>query len=229
MGLYTPRRCRLLRAGWLPAGRRSRGLDPLVCTIVRRHTTTSAPVKPHIGVTALAQAQATNQIPLHRRYSCVVALLHIVFLSAVAATVSGVEMEIDISRLMAEIRTAVGAQMPNLSFERGGELRSDLTGFSLTWTDNGKDRLHVSCSQYSSGDDAIRQLRQMRTMISAGVPKPLHGVADEAYYLNTYGWHTYFARGVFVCHVGGRTEESTRRLTDIVVKHVGATVPEKAS
>ena len=149
-------------------------------------------------------------------------------LSALAAIVLGGTQEVDINRLMADIRTAVAAQIPDFAFYRGGEYGPGSSGnFFLTWSGQDTDRLHLSCNQYRSAEEAITHLRQLRMMISGGVPEPLPGVADEAYYLGAYGWHTYFARGQFVCQAGGPAEAPTRNLTDIVVKHLGSRVRSK--
>jgi hypothetical protein len=93
--------------------------------------------------------------------------------------------------------------------------------FLVEWT-RGEDHLDVDCSQYDSTEEAESRLRQLRYGISAGVPSPLPGVADEAYYLGPYGtkgtWRTYFARRWFVCQAGGGPRAATLRLTDTVIR-----------
>ena len=136
----------------------------------------------------------------------------------------------DMSGLVSDIRAAVAAQMTTLSFVRGrasgsspGAARGQL---SMIWADDSR-RLHLLCEQFSSPVEAIRNLRGLRLIISAGVPNPLPGIADEAYYLGASGWNTYFARNSFVCQVTGPRETQTRTLTNIVVQKIDAALEEK--
>jgi hypothetical protein len=128
----------------------------------------------------------------------------------------------DAQVLVQQLRQAMEAAAPDWAFDKGVELGPGASGnFFLAWT-HGEYRLDVDCSQYDSNEEAVRQLRQLTYRISAGVPRPLPGVADEANYLGPYGvhgsWRTYFARRWFVCQAGGGPKATILRLTDTVVK-----------
>ena len=142
-------------------------------------------------------------------------------------TVFGVTQEVDVHRLMKEIRASVAAQMPELPFKRSGEVGPGASGnFFVTWGDVA--RLDLSCHQYPSKDEAIRQLRQQRVTISAGIPHPLSGVADEAYFLSTHPrYTTYFARHHFVCTLSGPDETTARSVTDIVIRQIDSSVSKR--
>lgn len=148
------------------------------------------------------------------------------FLCAVVSAGICSAQKADVQVLVQQIRKAMEAQAAEWSFDKGGESGPAASGdFFLGWT-RGEDRLTVRCSQYDSPEAAVHEVRQLRRSVSAGVPAPLPGIADEAYYLGPYGrrrtWHVYFARRWFVCQVGGGPEGTTRQLTEIVVKELDA-------
>ena len=126
------------------------------------------------------------------------------------------QQDFDMPRLVADIRTAVAVRMPTVSFARSGAVGpSDL---ALSWHD-GQRRLQLGCTRSGSAEDAIRSLRGLRMIISAGVPDPVADVADEAYHLEAFGSADYFAGGSFVCQVTGPNATTTRTLTEIVVEN----------
>jgi hypothetical protein len=140
----------------------------------------------------------------------------------VARTAQNADAEVIIQQL----RKAMEKDAPEWTFKKGIESGPGRSGdFFLEWT-HGDQSLDVSCYQYESAEEAVSSLHQLRHRISAGVPSPLSGVADEAYYLSPYGtddfWRTYFARRWFVCHAGGGPKEATLRLTATLVKVLDA-------
>lgn len=138
---------------------------------------------------------------------------------AVGVTSPG-NQNIDVKHVLENIRADVADEMPAYAIVRSGESSG---GFHLSWQD-GNNQLHISCDRRKSPEEAIQNLRQLRMAISAGVPAPLPRVADEPYYLSTYGWNIYLARGQFVCQIGSRSEEPTRRATTILLKRLDEAV-----
>ena len=133
--------------------------------------------------------------------------------------------------LVQQLRKAMETDAPEWTFKKGTESGPGRSGgFFLEWT-RGEESLNVGCYQYDSTKAAVASLRQLRYRISAGVPGPLSGVADEAYYLGPYGtdhWRTYFARRWFLCQAGGGAKAATLRLTDTVVKVLDAAAPHSS-
>ena len=145
-----------------------------------------------------------------------------VVLWAASSPAARTAQKADAQVLVPQLRKAMEAEAPDWALDKGVELGPGSSGsFFLAWR-RGEDRLDVTCDQYDSNEEAVRQLRQLTDRISAGRPRPLPGVADEAHYLGPYGvhgsWRTYFARRWFVCQAGGGPKATTLRLTDTVVK-----------
>jgi hypothetical protein len=130
----------------------------------------------------------------------------------------------DTPGMMARIRTEVESKLPGFTYEFGNVFAEHeppvVEGFVLRWRAE-NDFLNVSCDQYTSADDAIRRLRGLRWELSAGVPQPLPGVADEAYFLNAFSHSIYFARRRYVCQGGSLHSATTARtLMDIVIAQI---------
>lgn len=134
----------------------------------------------------------------------------------------------DTPGMMARIRADVQSQLPRFTFELGNAIgRAPLEGFVLRWGAE-NDNLHVVCDQYESADDAIRALRGLRWSLSAGVPQPLPGVADEAYFLTACGQSIYVARWHYVCQGGAlHSAAAARTLMDIVIAQIDAAVSRR--
>jgi hypothetical protein len=130
-----------------------------------------------------------------------------------------------VQSLLERIRVAMAGQLPGWTLtvaeaRTNGWQRDDLF---VQWQ-RGQSFLDVTCQRHETGDEALAELRSLRRAISAGVPAPLPGVADEAYYIGPYGrldaWTFYFARRTLVCTVGSAPEHIARQLMEAVIKAI---------
>jgi hypothetical protein len=154
-------------------------------------------------------------------------LFHLALAMAIGVATS--DQTIDTAGMMARIRADVQSKLPRFGFERGNAVgRAPLEGFVLRWRAE-NDNLDVVCNQYESADEAIRALRGLRWGLSAGIPAPLPGVADEAYSLTSFRQSIYFARWHYVCQGGSlNSAASARALMDIVIAQIDATVSRRS-
>lgn len=140
--------------------------------------------------------------------------------------------------LAASIAAAQPATVPTLSDRILDAARGAFDGWKLApdggqqdddvfvqWRRDGL-LLDVACARYLSPEQAVAALRELRRFMSAGVPAPLPGVADEAYSIGPDGlsstWTFYFARGTYTCRIGSAPEPDARRLMEIVISSIDA-------